>query len=79
MNDLSISHVNTYMVNIAAAGIEQQISWFYIADRNFFSSGSLISGASACADTEMREYTHNKAGAVRSLCKTGTSIYIRIP
>ena len=78
MDDLSISHINPHMIDIIAACIEQKISRLHLIDRNRLSLASLFSGTSACIDTEMRKYTHDKAGAVCTVCKACTAINIGV-
>ena len=78
MDNLSASDIESHMVNIISACVKQQIAWLHIIYRNGSSLCRLISGASACADTEMSEYAHSKTGTVCSICKARPAIYIWI-
>ena len=76
MNDLTASYVQCYVVNIITAGIEQQISRSDAVNGNFFSLGSLVSGASAGGNAKMGKYLLGESGAVCTVCQAGTAIYI---
>ena len=56
VDNLAAADVDGHMVNVIAAGIEQQISRLGITDWYGLSSGSLVPGASSRTDAEMSKY-----------------------
>ena len=78
MDDLAAAYVDSHMIDIAAAGVEQQISRLYGIHRDLPSLACLISGASPSADAKVGEHAHNEAGAVRAVCQAGAAVLIRI-
>ena len=78
MDDLPSADVDSYMVNITSAGIEQKISGLNLAYINLFPSACLISGTAPCTDSKMGEYAHNKSGAVRAVRQAGSTVLVRI-
>ena len=78
MDDLTASYVYGHMVDIIAAGVEQQVARLYIAHRNHLSPGRLVPGTPARTYTEMGEYALGKSGTVRAACKACPSVHIWI-
>ena len=78
MNDLSASDIKRHMIDIIAAGIEQQVSRLCLADGDRLSPGRLVPGASSCADAEMREDALGKSGTVSTACKACPTVHLRI-
>ena len=66
------------MVDVVAAGVEQQISRLDRIDGDLFSLGRLVPGAPSGADPEVLKDLHRKARAVRPLCKACPAVYIGI-
>ncbi len=56
MDNLAAADVDGHMVNVIAAGIEQQNLRLGITDWYGLSSGSLVPGASSRTDAEMGKY-----------------------
>ena len=61
MDDLAAAYVDPHMIDIAAAGVAQQISRLYGIHRDLPSFACLISGASPSADAKVREHAHKEA------------------
>ena len=78
MDNLPAADVDSHVVNVIAAGIEQQISRLGIADRYGLSSGSLVPGASSRTDAEMGKYALGKSGTVSSACQACPAVHIGI-
>ena len=78
MDHLSSAYVHGNVIDIVAAGIEQQISRLCTADRYLASLCRLIPGPAPRCNAEMGINALCKSGAVRTVCQAGSSIYIRI-
>ena len=78
VDNLAAADVDGHMVNVIAAGIEQQISRLGITDWYGLSSGSLVPGASSRTDAEMGKYALGKSGTVSSACQACPAVHIGI-
>ena len=78
VDNLAAADVDGHMVNVIAAGIEQQISRLGITDWYGLSSGSLVPGASSRTDAEMGKYALSKSGTVSSACQACPAVHIGI-
>lgn len=61
MDHLSSAYVHGNVIDIVAAGIEQQISRLDRIDGDLFSLGRLVPGAPSGADPEVLKDLHRKA------------------
>ena len=78
MDHLSSAYVHGNVIDIVAAGIEQQISRLCAADRYLASLCRLIPGTAPRCHAEVGINALCKSGAVRTVCQAGSAIYIRI-
>ena len=74
MNDLTITDIQCYMT-----GVTDQVSCLCISQSvNCCTLATVCGRGMRKAYTEVRINTHNKSGAVRTIRKTCSTIYIRI-
>ena len=78
VDDFSVSYVNSHMIDVASAGIEQKVTRLDGRHGNLFSLRCLISGASSCGNAKMRKDRLGKTRAVRAVCQAGAAIHIRV-
>ena len=78
MAHLTITDVESYMVDSAAAGVEYKVTRTHLARCDRLSASRLRAGVMRQGYAEFRHDGHCKSGAVRSVCQARSAVDISV-
>ena len=75
---LTITDVESYMVDSAASGVEYKVARTHLARCDRLSASGLCTGVMRQRNTKLRHDGHRESGAVCSVCQARSAVYIAV-